>query len=179
MRPLHAQLETMHDIILNPHMCMWSWLTRHSSWLMNRFSVRVVGREVYEEACDSEWNGYLCFLGVAIFSWKLRATLGPQHWSRGLFDLESIRTFSGVFGTLHEIRIQNFGPLFFCFKKPFDNLSPTSCPRLLYMASKHADKQENIGKLNRVLFCPVYVDEKKKERCDTNMDTSWKVLCVQ
>ena len=57
---LRPQLETMHGVVLNPNMCIWLWLTRHASWLMNSFSVRVSGRTAYEEAFDSDCKGDLC-----------------------------------------------------------------------------------------------------------------------
>ena len=66
VRNLRVQVEMMHGSILHPNMCIWPWLTRHSSWLMNRFSVRVIGRTAHEEAFDSEWKGDLCVMAGTI-----------------------------------------------------------------------------------------------------------------
>ena len=57
VRTLRAQLEVVPAVILNTDMCIWPWLTRHASWLMNRFSVRATGRTTYEKALDCEWKG--------------------------------------------------------------------------------------------------------------------------
>ena len=57
VRTLRGQVEMMHSVTLDPNMCIWPRLTRHASWLMNRFSVRASGRAEYEEAIDSERKG--------------------------------------------------------------------------------------------------------------------------
>ena len=74
VRTLRTLLEMMHGLIVNPNTCIWTWLTHHSSWLMNWFSIqwsygiRGCLRQRVERRLVYLWEKHF-------FSGKLRATL--------------------------------------------------------------------------------------------------------
>ena len=88
---LRGQLEMMHGLTLNPNMCVWPLVARHSSWSLNKFSVHVG-----EEAFDSEWKRDLCVVGQKILLQEAESYTGAMVmggrrskavavWHRGLW----------------------------------------------------------------------------------------------
>ena len=110
VRTLRTHLESMHCVVLNPNMCIWSWLTRHASCLMSRLTTRASARTAYEEAFDSEWKGDLCVFGTTIFFQVAESKTGALvkgrrrreadvTWHRGLWLGRAEQTNEHVVGT--------------------------------------------------------------------------------
>ena len=81
VRTMRSQIEVMHDVVISPNWCVWSWMARHAAWLASRFSVRASGRTAHEEAFDSEWKGDLCIFGESVMFREAASYTALARWS--------------------------------------------------------------------------------------------------
>ena len=90
VRTMRSQIEVMHDVVISPNWCVWSWMARHAAWLASRFSVRASGRTAHEEAFDSEWKGDLCIFGESVLFREAAGYTGQMvgNWTRKKADLQ-------------------------------------------------------------------------------------------
>ena len=105
IKALRLELLNRYNVELSVHSALFTWLVRHSQWLVNRYLQNSEGKTAFERRWGKRYNGFLCRFGETVLFRR------PQHkgkvsWFSGIWlgkDTESDQHFvadaSGVFKT--------------------------------------------------------------------------------
>ena len=105
IKALRLELLHRYNVELSVHSALFTWLVRHSQWLVNRYLQNAGGTTAFERRWGRKYNGALCRFGETVL-FRRKQHKGQLSWFEGIWlgkDTESDQHFvadaTGVFKT--------------------------------------------------------------------------------